>query len=497
MDDFMPEREQTLDPADWDEFRRLAHRALDDAIGYLQTVRERPVWVPVPEEVKTSLRQPIPVDGQGAEQTYSELQQLILPYASGNIHPRFFGWVQGSGTASGIVAEMMAAAMNSNCGGRDHGAGYVENCVLDWCKQIFGFPKDAAGLLVSGTSMATLIAMVVARNKYAGVDVRRDGLGASARLVAYASVEVHESTTKALETLGLGNQALRRIPTNSSFEIDLEKLTEAIAADRAAGLKPFCVVGSAGTVNTGAIDDLDSLADLCRDQDLWFHIDGAFGAIAALSDKLRPRLRGIERADSLSFDFHKWMHVQYDCGCVLVRDGALHHAAYTMRPPYLQGADRGLAAGGQWPCDFGLELSRSYRALKVWFTLKENGTRKFGDLAFQNVQQARYLAELVKQTPDLELLVEPTLNIVSFRYRAADLTRAESDSLNKDIVAELQERGIAAPSTARIHGDLAIRVCITNHRARLEDFDLLVAETVRLGREVLQARHLSSPHYSR
>jgi aromatic-L-amino-acid decarboxylase len=472
-------KESSLDPQDWDSFRRLAHQMLDEAIDFTANVRARPVWRSVPEVTKAHLREPVPVESHSLELVYDDFKNHILPYATGNIHPRFLGWVHGSGQPGNMIAEMLAAAMNSNCGGRDHGAIYVENQVIAWCREIFGFPQHASGLLLSGTSMANLVALSVARHA-ADPSLRSRGLTAgSEKLVAFASAEAHESVTKALELLGLGSMALRKIPVRADFTMQVDALGAAIAADRAAGLRPFCVIGSAATVNTGAIDDLDQLASLCAAENLWFHVDGAFGALAVLSDSLRPRLKGIERADSLAFDFHKWMHVQYDAGCVLVRNSDLHRGTFATRIPYLEHLPRGLAGGENWPCDFGPELSRSFRALKVWFAIKEHGTRKLGQLIEQNCAQARHLAARLQQEPNLEILAPASLNIVCFRYRAPDLSERELDRLNEDIVADLQENGIAAPSTSRIAGRLAIRVNITNHRTRTADLDLLVDEVLK------------------
>lgn len=475
-------KEDSLDPQDWDAFRRLSHQLLDEAIDFLATVRERPVWQPVPEQVRERLRESVPVEGLPLEAVCDEFRNFILPWSTGNIHPRFLGWVHGSGQAGNLIAEMLAAAMNSNCGGRDHGAIYVEQEVIQWCRQIFDFPVESSGLLLSGSSMANLVALGVAR--YAADPlVRTHGVGKTpANMVAYTSAEAHESIVKAIEMLGLGSSALRRIPVHADFTMQIETLQRAIAEDRNSGLLPFCVVGSAGTVNTGAIDDLDRLASLCAAESIWFHVDGAFGALCALSDTLRPRLKGIERADSLAFDFHKWMHVQYDAGCVLIRRGDLHRAAYATRPAYLERLPRGLASGENWPCDFGPELSRSFRALKVWFAIKQHGIRKLGLLVEQNCAQARYLAARIAKEPELEILAPANLNIVCFRYRVPAMSDRDLDLLNEDVVADLQESGIAAPSTSRVNDRLAIRVNITNHRTRCSDLDLVVDAVLQAGR---------------
>jgi aromatic-L-amino-acid/L-tryptophan decarboxylase len=478
--------EESLDPTDWENYRKLAHEALNVAIDYIKNVRARPVWQVVPDSVKRRLQEPLPLQGQGLEKTYHDFRQLVLPYATGNVHPRFWGWVHGTGLATGIVSEMMGAAMNSNCGGRDHGALYVERRVIDWFRQIVGYPESASGVLVSGTSMANVIGLAVARNAHIGVSARAQGVAAaSKKLITYASSEAHSSIAKALELLGLGNTSLHEVPVNAKFSIDINALQKAIREDRLAGLQPFCVVGSAGTVNTGGIDDLAALSDICGTENLWFHVDGAFGAMCTLSEKLRALVRGIETSDSIAFDFHKWMHVQYDAGCVLVRDGRLHKEAFATQPDYLQHVDRGLAGGGEWFTDLGPELSRSFRALRIWFALKEHGTQRFAEMIEKNCQQAKYLAALVAQSHELELIAEPTLNIVCFRYHPKGLEEEEIDRLNRDVVIELQERGIAAPSTTRVHGKLAIRVAITNHRSLREDFDLLLLSVTAIGAERL------------
>jgi len=472
----------SLDPADWSAFRTLAHRVLDAALDHVHGVRERPVWTPMPPEVVTRLAEPLPTEGRPPEQVSADLVDLILPYGVGNTHPRFFGWVHGCGTASGLLPEIMAAAMNANVGGRAHGAVHVERQVIDWCRQLFGFPEGASGLLVSGTSMATLIGLTVARNAAAGIDVRTEGIAGAANLVAYTSAEAHSSVKRAFEILGLGSQALRAVAVDAEFRMDVGALRAAVARDRQQGLKPFCVVATVGTVNTGAIDDIGAIAALCAEQGLWLHVDGAFGALAVMSDALKPRLAGIERADSLAFDFHKWMHVPYDAGCVLVRRGDLHHAAFAMHASYLAPQQRGLAGGEPWFCDFGPELSRSFRALKVWFALREHGTRKLGQAIEDNCRLARDLAVRVEAHRDLQLLAPAALNIVCFRFTAAGLAPADLDRLNADIVADLQESGLAAPSTTTIGGCTAIRVNITNHRTRTTDLAVLIDAIVAIGR---------------
>jgi aromatic-L-amino-acid decarboxylase len=477
-------KEESLDPQDWEAMRALGHRMVDDMMTYLQTVRERPVWQPMPERVKENLKKPLPVQPQSPEDAYRDFVENVLPYPLGNIHPRFWGWVMGNGTPFGVLAEMLAATMNPNLGGGNHVANNVELQVLDWCKEMLGFPMSASGLLVSGGSMANFVGLTVARNTMAGFDIRHQGVPAAPkRLVLYGSVEMHSSIEKAVDLLGLGRDALRMLPVNDRFQIDVAALEKSIAADRSAGFQPFCVVGNAGTVNTGAIDPLNTLADIAQREKMWFHVDGAFGALAAVSPELHPLVSGIERADSLAFDLHKWMYMPFEAGCILVRDKEAHRLSFTLTPEYLAHFERGAAGGEHWFNEYGLQLSRGFRALKVWLSIKEHGITKYGRLIKQNVDQCKYLTQLIQSSPDLELLAPTSLNIVCFRFKAANMDAAALNHLNEKIMMELHEQGIAVPTYTTLNGKFAIRVAHTNHRTRREDFDVLVREVIRLGKE--------------
>jgi glutamate/tyrosine decarboxylase-like PLP-dependent enzyme len=303
-------------------------------------------------------------------------------------------------------------------------------------------------------------------------------------LIFYGSSEMHSSLQKAVELLGLGSESLHKIPVNANYQIDLAALEKTIEADRAAGLRPIGIIGNAGTVNTGAIDDLDALADLCQREKLWFHVDGAFGALAAVSPELRPLLKGMERADSLAFDLHKWMYMPYEVGCSLVRSEEAHRRTFSLTPDYLANLERGVAGGPRWFNEYGFELSRGFRALKVWLSIKEHGIAKYGRLIKQNVDQVRYLADLIDRTPELERLAPAPLNIVCFRFKADQLDDHALNQLNRELVMNLHEQGIAVPTYTTLNGKFAIRVAHTNHRSRREDFDLLVREVVRLGNEL-------------
>ncbi|MGD2147211.1 MAG: aminotransferase class V-fold PLP-dependent enzyme [Anaerolineae bacterium] len=484
--------EETLDPADWASMRALGHRMLDDMLDHLQTLKDRPVWQHAPNRIKDHFSGPPPAHPQAPEGVYEEYLEVILPHLHGLCHPRFWGWVGGSGTVMGAFADFLASATNSICGVFAYASpNYVEFQVLDWCKTLLGYPASASGQLTAGCSTANLVALAVARNAQAGYDLRREGLHAAPQFMTlYASAEAHSSIQKAIELLGLGGDSLRKVPTNERLEIDLEALNAAIRHDRETGCHPFCVVGAAGTTNTGAIDDLNGLADICQREGLWYHVDGAFGAWAAIAPRAKNLVAGMERADSLALDLHKWMYLPYPIGCVLVRQEENHRWAFSLTPTYLAHGEGKRGFTGEdvpWLSDYGFDLSRGFLALKAWMTIKEQGTLKYGRLIQQNIDQAHYLGHLVEAAPELELALPVSLNIACFRYIHPDLDDPALGALNKEIEIEMQERGIAVPSIVVIQGRKYLHVAITNHRTRREDLDLLVQEVIRLGREFVES----------
>jgi glutamate/tyrosine decarboxylase-like PLP-dependent enzyme len=469
----------TLDPSDWSALRKQGHGMLDDMFDYLEQIRSRPVWQPVPQTVRDHFQQDLPQKAQPLQSVYDEFTQFILPYSSGNVHPGFMGWVQGGGTGVGMLAEMLAAGLNANLGGRDHAPIAVEQQITRWMQQLFSFPQTATGLFVTGTSMANLIAVLVARTEALGKNVRKTGMGAEgAKLRAYTSTAAHSCITRAVDMAGLGSEALRLVPVDSSHRMDIAALRAAIAADRKADLEPFMVIGTAGTVDIGAIDDLKAISALCRAENIWFHVDGAYGALTMLSPELAPRLSGIEEADSIALDFHKWGQVPYDAGFILVRAGEKHREAFATPAAYLRREMRGLAAGEFWPCDYGPDLSRGFRALKTWFTLKTYGSDQLGRMIAESCAVARHLEKKILAEPQLELLAPVQLNIVCFRYRAPD-----ADNVNTEIVADLHESGIAAPSLTTINGHRAIRAALFNHRTQDSDVDALVKAVLSFGKK--------------
>lgn len=473
----MPNSSSTLDPGDWHAFRHQLHQLVDGCVDHLEAVRERP-WRPFDEPAREAVALGDARQGRGLAATAEALLSTIMPHHSGNTHPRFFGWVQGTGTMAGLMAELVAATMNSNCGGRDHGAIHVEREVIRWCAGCFDLPATASGVLTTGTSQATVIALAAARLQALGADSRKQGLRGGPQLTLYAAQGVHNAIVKAVELLGIGSDALRCIPVDPvSGGLDLERLAAAIERDRTAGLLPFCVVGTAGSVDRGSFDRLDLIGDLCAAEGLWFHVDGAFGAWARLAEPpWRDLVRGIDRADSLALDFHKWMFVQYDCGLILLRDEAKHRAAFAARPAYLAPQSAGLGGGEPWYCDYGTDLSRSFRALKVWATLRAYGTTQLGAAITSNCRLAAAMGRLVEATPGLALLARVHSNVCCFSV--TDEAGLDLGAVNTRIVQRLQLAGSVVFSTTNIAGRTAIRAAITNHRTTPEDIRFAIEAVV-------------------
>jgi glutamate/tyrosine decarboxylase-like PLP-dependent enzyme len=421
------------------------------------------------------------MEGQPLEAVYAELCRDLLPYPMGNIHPRFWMWYMGSSNFTGALGDFLAAIVGSNLGGGDHAAAEIDKQVVGWMKQMVGYPEAASGTLVSGGSMANLIGLTVARNRMSGIDLREEGLGGlAAPLRFYGSDQIHSCHRIAVEAMGLGNKALVRVASDAACRMDLAALRAAIARDRAAGLSPACVIATAGTVNTGAIDDLSAIADLCAEAGLWMHVDGCIGALLAIAPRGRALVRGLARADSIAMDPHKWLHAPFEVGCALVRDARAHLGTFTVTPEYLEAAPRGIASG-TWLHDFGLQTSRGFRALKVWMALKEQGLTKFGRLIDQDLAHASYLSERITATPGLTLCFPPVINIVCFRYDPGRLDAAALKRLNTEIMVQMQEAGVAAVSDTTVHGRHCLRAAINNHRTTRADLDLLVTEVARLG----------------
>lgn len=472
-----------LDP---DTFRALGYQAVDMAVAHLAEMRESPVFQPMAPEARLALlEQPLPHTGTAPDAILEQFAANILPYPMGNGHPRFFGWVNSPPAPMGILADLLAAAMGPSCAGGDHAASYLERCVARWLMELVNFPVEGSmGLLVSGGSMASLTGIAAARQHAAledGWPIRERGLyGWGERLTMYMSSEAHTTLKKAAELLGLGSESVRIVPVDRDLRIDITALREAIVADRAAGLRPFCVVGSAGTVSTGAIDPLDEIANLCEVERLWFHVDGAYGAVGVLDSQVAAQYAGMERADSLALDPHKWLSVPVECGCALVRNGSLLRDTFSVIPPYLR-TEEGKGFGGlPWFSEYGFQQTRGFRALKLWMTLLHAGREGMTAMIARQNALARELGELVVNTPDLELLADVTLSICCLRYvpSGGALSDAELDALNKQIMERVQAGGAAFLTQATVRGSFALRANVLHYATTSEDIAALV-EVVR------------------
>lgn len=465
--------DQGIRTQDWGAFRAEAQRMLEAALDQMQQAAERP-WQPVPEDIDA--RYAVTAEARGPQQTVDRIIADVLPYHGGNTHPRFWGWVQGSGLASDLIASVAAAAVNANMGGRDHGANYMERAVVDWTRAKMGMPEGASGLLVTGTSQATVIAFQAARLR-ALPDLRKRGQG-DVRLTAYAGEGVHNATLKAVELLGIGSDNLRKVPL-ADGRMDCAALARMVGEDKAAGALPFLVVGTAGSVDLGLFDDLNALADAAAELGLWLHVDGAFGAWTRIAaEPYRSLSDGIGRADSIALDFHKWMYVGYDCGMALIRNEDEHRAAFAARPSYLEGAERGLAGGEPWFCDYGIDLSRGNRALKVWTALETYGEAAFSQAITANCELAALMAAEVAAQPLMELAAPVVSNVCVFTSRK-DLDPAAQSKANARIAQELQESGAAVFSTTRVGARVLLRAAITNHRSREADVTAAIAAVAR------------------
>jgi len=362
----------------------------------------------------------------------------------------------------------------------------VDKQVVNWCKELMNYPVDGGGVLVSGGSIANITAMIVARNTIVTNSKNKGVYDAPGKLTAYCSSETHNCVGKAAEVIGIGNEQLRKIPVNARFEINIDALKVQIKEDKANGFIPFCIIGNAGTVNTAAIDPLDDLLKIARAENIWFHIDGAFGALAKLVPAYKEKLMAIEQADSVAFDLHKWMYMQYEVGCVLFKNAAAHRAAFATAVNYLTPHERGLAGGPENITNYCMELSRGFKALKVWMSIKEHGLDKYAAMIAQNIDQAFYLGEEVKKHQALELLTPVTMNIVCYRYNPGNMDDEQLNQLNKELLMRMHETGVGGPSSTLLNEKYAIRVAITNHRTRRKHLDEMIAGTIELGDRLIK-----------
>ncbi|MEZ0092941.1 aspartate aminotransferase family protein [Streptacidiphilus sp. EB129] len=477
------------------DFRAAGHAAVDLLADYLGGLAEGPVWQAMdPAARERLLGLPLPRQGRGLDQLVRDIGADVLPYPMGNGHPRFFGWVNAAPAPAGVLATLAAAAMNPSSAGGDHADVHLERTVVRWIAELAGFPHPpGAGLLTSGTSMATIVALGTARDRAAralGVDVREEGMAALPPLVGYVSAETHSCVRKAAELLGLGSRNLRAVRTDAAGHLDPVALREQVRADRAAGLRPFLAVASAGTVNTGAVDDLAAIADVCAEEELWFHVDGAYGAFGVLDPVVAHRYAGLDRADSLALDPHKWLGVPVDCGCVLVRDAEELRGAFSLVPSYLRDekADglRWFSELG-WFSEYGIEQTRPFRSLKVWATIAASGREGISRDVAHCTAMARRLGELVAAAPELELVAPVETSITAFRFAPDGVSADRLEGVNRRLAVAVQERGRAFVTGTVLDGREALRACLINPAVREEDLAVLVAEVRAAAAELLAA----------
>ncbi len=450
-------------------FRTLGYQAIDLIVERLIALPYTPVRQPVPPEVREQLMHtPLPDAGTEATVLLNQLAEMVLSYPMGNASGRFFAWVNSPPAPMGILAELIAAALDPSVAGGDHAATYVEHGVLNWIKAIFDFPADAGAILTSGGSVANLIPLAVMRHVKAQGDLREQGFnGEPAPMVIYASTQGHSCIQKAVELLGFGSAYLHKIPVDAEYRMDLAALEAQIAADRAAGLHPVCVAASAGTVNTGAIDPLDQLADLCEREDLWFHVDGAYGGFGILAEQTTGLYKGIERADSLAVDPHKWLYLPVECGCAIVRDAQALRDTFSLVPPYLRDD-----AALPWFSEFGIQQTRGFKALKLWLTMQQIGLDGYKQLISHDVAMAQALRAKICARADFELVAAGPLSVTCFRYAPPKVKDVEA--LNRRLITTVQAEGNAFLTGTELDGHYALRACIVNFRTTEADLDLLL-----------------------
>jgi glutamate/tyrosine decarboxylase-like PLP-dependent enzyme len=467
-------------------FRSAAHELVDDVADHLAELPSRQVWQPLPEPLRRRLLDlPLPEQPVALDELAATTSRDVLPHAMGNGHPAFFGWVNPPPSLAGVMTSLAAAAMNPSVVSGDHADVHLERTVVRWLAELVGFPHEpGAGLLTSGGSAATIICLAGARSRAlaaVGHDVRRDGLVGAPQLVAYVPAEAHSCVRRALELLGLGSGAISEVPLVGG-RLDEPALREAIAADRESGALPALLVGSAGTVNTGAIDPLAALAEVAAAEGLWFHVDGAYGAFGVLDPAISERYRGMERADSLVLDPHKWLGVPVDAGCALFRRGDEVRDAFTLIPPYLRqdtDAEVGTFA------EYGPEQTRPFRALKTWATIAARGRAGIAAQVARANALARELAGLVEQEPDLELAAEPETSIVAFRARPADTPGNRLDEVNRALPEAVQARGRAFVTGTVFDGHETLRACILHPDTDTEHLRILIEEVVATARALV------------
>ncbi len=490
------ERGSALDPSA-EDIRQWGNAAIEAMASYLDSIRDRRVYPQTSaRQIREKLDRALPDEGVDFERLIGTFNDVIVPMSRHNGHPRMFGYVQAPGTAIAAIADLLASTLNANLTAwrSAPAAVEIERLTIDWIKQILGVNADAAGLFVSGGSMANLAALATARRAKAPADLTSKGAQSIPQVMrVYASQETHHSVAKAAALLGIGRDNVRLVGVDKCFKIRLDDLVAKITEDLAAGHLPFCVVANAGTVMTGAFDSLAEVADVARRFNLWMHVDASYGGFAALAVSARNLFGAMREADSVALDPHKWLYLPVDCGCVLYRDGEAARATFAHEAEYTrvreQEPDEAFAF---W--DYGPELSRRFRALKVWMMLKSVGVRVLGEMIEKDLACARHLEGLVHSSDDFEMLAPVELSIFCFRYlprrfklalAGADVTECarlheQLDALNERLLVELQQDGSSYLSNARLGGRFSLRGCVMNYRTTFRDMEILLDDLRRL-----------------
>ena len=487
-------------PFTWsaDEIRRVGYRAVDLIAEHLTALPGEPAFRPVPPALADAfLSEPPPMAGEAPDAVLDRFARDVAPYPFGNGHPRFFGWVNSPPAVMGVFGAALGAAMNPSVAGGNHAAVWVERQVVEWVKALLGFPREGMGLFVGGGSAAAITALAVARHVACarrGWDVRARGLP-PARLRVYTSAEGHGCNQKAVELLGIGRANVREVPVDAALRMRPDALDAALAEDLTAGHVPVAVVASAGTVNTGAIDPLAALADVCRRRGVWLHVDGAYGAPAALTDEYRDELAALARADSVAVDAHKWLYVPVDAGLVLVRDAEAMRDAFSLVPAYLRtdGTTHGVQ-GPPWFSEYGAEQTRPFRALKLWMALRHLGVDGYRALVARDVALARHWADRVRAAPDLALWEPQGMSIVCFRVVPPALADdgPALDALNQAVLGAVQLGGAGFLSSTVLGGRFWLRACVVNPRATAGDVEAVLAAVRDAARDVVPGAPLDS-----
>ncbi len=472
-----------LEPAD---FRALLDRAAAIATAHWERQAEMRAYTRPPEELVAAWRAtPLPERGVPFDKVFDQIERDVVPYPLGVGQRRWWGFINSPPHPMGIAAELIASTLKNNCAGTSQMAVQVELTVMDWLAQLVGLPRGATGLLVSGGSMANLVALAAAREaKLPGS--RRRGLRGDARQpTVYASTEAHSCIRRAAELLGLGSDAQRPVPVDREYRMDIGALRALMAADRAAGLEPICVVASAGTVNTGVVDPLGAIADVAQEYGCWFHVDGAYGAVGAALPELAALYRGMERADSVAMDPHKWLYVPYEAGATLVRDPATLRAMFAHRAEYLALEEDSYLEGLVWISDLGPQLTREFRALKVWAVMQAVGLELYRELWRNDIAVAREIGRLAALEPRLEVPTGSDLSCFCVRYVPR---RGDANAFNRTLLDRTHRDGRMFVSGTMLDGRFVLRGCVTNFRSTLADARICVETIVELGRQLEEER---------